>query len=231
MDNFYVLQTRIFGLGNFINLTPTLQSVAKATGSPVPVYFELKHVEQCFIDCDFINILDEQPFERALFGSGLIDAHNNLPDYIFAHREVSKAFTLDQNIPHTYIDTADEIPKDKRKYTLFMFGSGSEDEMYVDKKQPDKSYYIEYMNKGIDIFTGSVTDFNRVNWFNHMEHYLDDIRKSLALVRDAELIITNDTGLAHAAGAMNKNMIILWKYTQLPKSGNPGKNTLIRLVR
>lgn len=111
-----------------------------------------------------------------------------------------------------------------------MYGSGNEDKMYLNIKTPDKSYYEHYM-KGECIFTGSVVDFKRVDWFKGMEVQLDDIRKSLALIRDAELIISNDTGLAHAAGAMNKNIIILWKDTMIPKNGNPGKNTLIKLVR
>ena len=64
-----------------------------------------------------------------------------------------------------------------------------------------------------------------------MEYYTNDIRQSLALIRDAKLIISNDTGLAHAAGAMNKEIIIFWKDTMLPKNGNPGKNTLIKLCR
>lgn len=226
----YILQDRNYGLGNFINLTPTIRAMTDSLGHPIPVYFELKFVEQCFLDCPFIEILKEMPPERAMFTSGLVDFRNTMPDYIYVYKEVSMRFDLSPDAPHTYVDECSEIPRRKGKYTLFMYGSGNEDKMYLNIKTPDKSYYEHYM-KGECIFTGSVVDFKRVDWFKGMEVQLDDIRKSLALIRDAELIISNDTGLAHAAGAMNKNIIILWKDTMLPKSGNPGKNTLIKLIR
>ena len=54
---------------------------------------------------------------------------------------------------------------------------------------------------------------------------LDNIRKCLALLRDSTKIVSSDTGLAHAAGALNKDILILWKYTPFMKNQNPGKNT------
>jgi hypothetical protein len=233
MLDFYVLQDQLYGLGNFINLTPALRAISDKKGEPVPVYFELDHVAECFKDCPFITRVEKQPYERALFSSGLVDHHNKLPDYVYAYLHAGKLFEVPDDPPHTYIDQADEIPKHDYDYTLFMYGSGNEDPLYMNMKTPQKHYYTEHMNmmcgESKDIFTGSVTDFNRVNWFNHMEHYLNDIRKSLALIRDAKYIVSNDTGLAHAAGAMNKEILILWKTTKLPKNGNPGKNTRIKL--
>ena len=226
----WVLQDRNYGLGNFINLTPTIKAMSDSLGEKIPVYFELDHVRDCFKDCDFIETLKVMPFDRSLFGSNLVDVRNRLPDWVYAYREVSKVINISPDAPHTYVDQAKEIPVRKDKYTLFMFGSGNEDVMYMSQKRPNKRYYQEYMN-GKCIFTGSITDFNRENWFNHMDHYLDDIRQSLALIRDADLIVSNDTGLAHAAGAMNKNLVILWKDSALPKNGNPGENTLIKLCR
>ena len=229
-EDIYVLQDRNYGLGNFINLTPTLKAMSDTLGMPIPVYFDLPHVADCFRDCDFIKHLDKRPFDRPLFSSGLIDVRNRIPDWVYVYREASKVFSLAPDSPHTYVDSANEIPKHDRPYVLFMYGSGNEDRMYLSMKSPDKKYYQDYM-EGNCIFTGSTTDFKRENWFDGMEHHLDDIRKSLALIRDATLIISNDTGLAHAAGAMNKDIIILWKDSALPKNGNPGKNTLIKLVR
>ncbi len=230
MDNIYVLQDRNYGLGNFINLTPTIKSLSESLDKKIPVYFELDHVKECFLDCDFIEILDKQPFDRPLFSSALVDFRNRIPDYVNAYRELSKAYDLNPDAPHTYIDTADEIEAFDFEYTLFMYGSGNEDKMYLSTKTPDRKYYEDYMN-GRCLFTGSEADFERVDWFNDMEYSLGDIRRSLALIRDAKMIVSNDTGLAHAAGAMNKDMVILWKDSALPKNGNPGENTMIKLVR
>jgi hypothetical protein len=230
MDDIHILQDRNFGLGNFINLTPTIKALSEHLDMKIPVYFELDHVKQCFIDCDFMEILEKQPFDKPLFSSAMVDFRNRIPDWVYVYRETSKLFNLNPDAPHTYVDRASEIDGIDKPYTLFMYGSGNEDKLYMNTKSPDKSYYTDYMN-GKCIFTGSEVDYNRERWFNHMDHYLNDIRKSLALIRDATLIISNDTGLAHAAGAMNKNIIILWKDSALPKNGNPGENTLIKLVR
>ena len=224
------MQHQLFGLGNFINLTPAIKGLADYFDCPIPVYFELDHVRQCFTDCDFIEILDEKPFNRELFGSWMVDGRNRLPDWAFVYMNAAIRYNISPEMPHTYIDQASEIKIDEGNYNLFMYGSGNEDSVYMSKKTPDQHHYTDYMYQGLDIFTGSTTDFNRVTWFNHMPHYLDNIRKSIALIREADLIITNDTGLAHASGAMNKEVVILWKHTLLPKNGNPGLNTTIKLV-
>jgi ADP-heptose:LPS heptosyltransferase len=55
---------------------------------------------------------------------------------------------------------------------------------------------------------------------------IGNIRKSLSMVRDAKKIISNDTGLAHCAAAMKKDLLILWKDTPFVKNQNPNKNTI-----
>ena len=76
-------------------------------------------------------------------------------------------------------------------------------------------------------FTGSESDIKQNPWMKRICDKIEigDIRKSLSLVRDAEKIISNDTGLAHCAGAMNKDILILWKDTPFIKNQNTGKNT------
>jgi hypothetical protein len=63
-------------------------------------------------------------------------------------------------------------------------------------------------------------------WKSRDRIEIGDIRRSLSLVRDAKKIISNDTGLAHCAGAMNKDILILWKDTPFIKNQNPGKKTI-----
>ena len=94
---------------------------------------------------------------------------------------------------------------------------------------PADEYYEEYM-KGLCLFAGSEGDKERSGkLFDFMDCYVGDIRESLALIREADKIVANDTGMAHAAGAMNKNLTMLWKNTKLPKNANPGVNTLYRI--
>lgn len=235
MNDNWIHQTRLFGLGNFINLTPTIKLMSDHFGERIPVYFDLDFIKQCFLDCPFIEILDKEPDSTPLFTSGLINYKNDCPDYIHVYREVSKRIPFLGELPHTYVDKAHEIPTEQKDYTLFIRGSGSEDPIYVARNSPDDNYYYEYLNENLvgnylQIFTGSQNDLDRSKGlFKDMPCIVGDIRKSLALIRDASFIVANDTGLAHAAGAMNKNMVVLWKNNSLPKSANPGKRTMYKM--
>ncbi len=237
MNKLYIHQTSDYGLGNFINLTPTIKLMADHFGHPILVYFDVEFIRDCFTDCPFIDILDKKPDEMSYFTTALVNFKNDCPDYIHAYKQVTQRLPLGE-MGHTYVDQAKEIPVRKDNYTLFIRGSGSEHMIYLNKKMPDDKYYEEYI-KGKCVFTGSDGDKKRMGdlfmWRkgdktgSDFEFVLGDVRKSLALIRDAKLIIANDSGLAHAAGAMNKNMIILWKNTLLPKNCNPGTGTIIKM--
>ena len=227
----WVHQVYNYGLGNFINLTPTIKMISEYLGEPVPVFFDLDFVRDCFTDCPFIKILDQEPTEREEFGSWMVNFENRIPDYLFVYLQLTKRFPLGGDLPHTYIDSAEEMGIHRGKYTLFLRGSGSGNNKYLDHKMPDDTYYKEYMT-GQCVFAGSEEDGERSEGlFDGMDCYVGNVRESLALIREADLIIANDTGMAHAAGAMNKNMIMLWKNTALPKNANPGVNTLYRMCQ
>jgi len=222
----YVHQDELYGLGNFINCTPTIKLMADHYGKPVPVYFDLKFIEECFLDCDFIEILKEKPSERPLFTSGLI-GRNTCPDYLHVYKSITQSMPLYGELPHTYVDRCEEI-KEFSYNIVFIRGSGSEDPYYVSQKMPDDSYYRAYFNENMtdnytQAFVGSEGDIKRSNGlFDGMAKYTG-IRLALALIRDADYIVANDSGLAHAAAAMKKNMVILWKNTALPKNANPNE--------
>ena len=234
LDSIYIHQTELYGLGNFINLTPTIKLLADYLKRPVPVYFDLKFIEDCFLNCDFMEILDEKPDNNSLFTSGLFNPMNNCPDYIHVYKMITQAIPLSGELPHTYIDQAKEI--DAPKYnTLFIRGSGSEEVYYLNLKMPSDEYYKEYFACNLagsytEAFTGSEGDVNRSNGlFSGMTKHVGSIRLALALIREADYVVSNDSGLAHAAGAMNKPMTILWKNTSLPKNANPGKRTSYKM--
>lgn len=233
-DNTYVHQVREYGLGNFINLTPTIKLMANHFDKPIPVYFDLDFIRDCFLDCEFMDILKEKPDHEPLFTSGLINYKNNGPDYLHIYKEITKAIPLSGELPHTYVDQAKEIEADSYN-TLFIRGSGSEDKYYLSLKMPHDDYYKEYFTENLagdykQAFTGSENDVTRSNGlFKDMTIYTGGVRLALALIREADYIVANDSGLAHAAGAMNKNMVILWKNTALPKNCNPGKRTNFRM--
>ena len=228
ISTLWVLQDKDFGLGNFINLTPTLKLMADHFDKRIPVFFDLDFVRDCFLDCEFIEILAERPSSQPFFTSAMINYKNDCPDYIHVYRTIASSLSLSGELPHTYVDTAKEI-KFLRYHILFIRGSGTEHPYYVSNKTPDDSYYKERFKTEYCVFTGSQADLDRCNGlFNGMDMVIGNIRESLALIRDADMVIANDSGLAHAAAAMNKNMVILWKNTKLPKNASPGKNTRIK---
>ena len=237
LDNIYIHQVEAYGLGNFINLTPTIKLMADHFDNPIQVYFDIDFIRDCFIDCEFMDILDEAPDYNPFFTSGLVNFRNNCPDYIHVYREITKAIPLSGQLPHTYVDEARES-KVESYNVLFIRGSGREGKMYLDSKMPYDEYYLEHM-KGKCAFTGSENDKERLGdlftWHKgdkigyEMPMHVGDIRKSLALIREADYVVANDSGLAHAAAAMNKRMTILWKNTSLPKNANPNKNCLYKM--
>lgn len=225
ITHYYVEQHPDFALGNFINCTPTMRYLAEKERCRIPVYFTKEYVKQCFLDCPFMEIIDE-PRGRKLFSSKQVCPDNSLPDYQYIFQQVLGLQWSPYFINyHTYVDSPDGYSN--RDYVLFINGSAIEDIKYVRKKNPGSAMYTfakEQINRCV-IFTGSKDDLKRMECSTYDIQVTGNMRKALALVRDAKYIISNDTGLAHAAGAMDKPILILWKSTQVMKNKNPGLHT------
>ena len=234
MNKIWIHQHELYGLGNFINLTPTISMLSEHLGYKIPVYFDLEFIRDCFLDCPFIDIVDERPDGASAFSSGLVNFKNGCPDWLYVYKQVTKRYPLDGDVPHTYVDRCEEIEAPKYN-TVFIRGSGSEQKIYLDSKMPRDEYYEEYFAKNLageytEAFTGSEQDVIRANGlFDGMNKYTSGIRHALALIREADYVVANDSGLAHAAAAMGKPMTILWKNTSLPKNSNPNDNCKIRM--
>lgn len=222
-DHFCALQDHRYALGNFINITPTLRYLFELSGRPVHVKFETEYVKQCFLDCYFIKIVEELD-RPPVVSSAMVN--KEIPDYQYIFKKVTGLDWVP--VYHTYVDQDFDriIPE---PYAVLCNGTGNEDPGYVDKKDPGAEVYRNAISLlhtyGWKVyFTGSRNDSLRNQAIN-CPHIVGDIRMSLWLIRHADLVISNDTGLAHAAGAMDKPIMILWKDTLFDKNKNPGKNT------
>ena len=49
------------------------------------------------------------------------------------------------------------------------------------------------------------------------------ITQSISLLADCDAFVSNDTGLYHAAGALHKKGLVLWKNTDMKKNMSPAK--------
>ena len=231
-DNFLVKQVEGYGLGNFIMLTPTIKKLSEDQGKKINVYFHDEFIKNCFINCDFINIVNEE-YKTPDLNSG--EVNRKIPDYKNIFQKVIKE-KWDPKY-HTYADNAIEIPKKEEKYILFFNGLagvspaiGGEKSYWWGKKEIDEETFrfIKSNSKLPIYFTGSQNDIINHPWIEKLcdKTYVNDIRNSLALIRDSEKIISNDTGLSHCAGALNKDILILWKDTPFIKNTNPGTKTM-----
>lgn len=239
---YYVLQKHNFGIGNFINCTPTIRHVAEHFEEPVPVLFQLPHVAEMYRDTSYIMPVDDPGSRILLFGSNTIN--QQIPDSQFIYNKVKAQLGMkDWPMHPTHVDRCpkpqaiiDEIGDDR--YCVIVRGT-AENEFsvpgYTERKDPGDDIYrhiIHTIKKDMRIvFIGTDADYKR--WIGTMGIWcfeqpgifiLNDIRASLGALRFADLVIANDSGMYHAAGAMNKRMLVLWKDTAFEKNKSPGKN-------
>lgn len=223
MTNFYINQDSGYGMGNFIMLTPAIRGLSDLYDRPIPVHFHDKYMEPMFKDCPFMTIIDK-PIGKKLFGSGAIN--KAIPDWEYVYK---KFIENTNDIPHTYVDSCEEISIPiVGDYAVIIRGTGG-DAAYTKLKDPGNDIY-HHILKSLNIpkvFIGS-TGISE-DWARDMSRWtegtnyirMNDIRMSLSLINNAKFVISNDTGMYHAAGALNKNQFVLWKDTNLIKNSTP----------
>lgn len=230
----YIYQHPDFGLGNFINLTPTIKWLHQTTGKRIPAYFSNLNVRRCFSLWNAIEHIYYKPDTDPIFGSNLVNPDNDKPDYQFVFEKITgQAWTPDW---HTYVHIPTPNPLEQmaiclEPYVVVICGSGSENSEYFAMKNPGEKAYknlVYQQAKGIKIYAvGSYDDADRSPWLAKMADkcFWGDIRVALKIIAGSQAVFSNDCGLAHAAGAMNKPLQILWKDTPRERCKNPGTNT------
>ena len=114
--DFLVKQIEGYGLGNFIMLTPTIKKLSEIYGKKINVYFHDEFVKNCFLDCDFINIVDTE-YKTPDLTSG--EVNKKIPDY----KNIFKKIINEKWDPkyHTYVDNVNEILKKEEKYIVCIY--------------------------------------------------------------------------------------------------------------
>lgn len=244
----YVKQPNGYEFGNFIMNTPTIKALSNYYGKPINVYFETDTVGKMFDMCPFIKSIslsetkDKEMIYEANISNSAVNLNEKSPpfsesdmsDYDFIYETVLGKLGLDTSAgaPYPYVDEYDkpsEIPYDD--YVLIIRGGNH--------KLPD--YWVAWKDCGHDIyrkiikeislpivFIGNNQDYHK--YIQHMKDYtenpiiiLNDIKKSLGAIKHAKYIVANDTGMYHAAGALNKDMFVMWKDMPFVKNMVPSK--------
>lgn len=194
----WVLQHKDYGLGNFINLTPTIYRIYSDENTPVKVYFESDYVRDAFSRCEWIEVLEEKPESEPIMCSSWIDKSDMRPDYEFVWGKYG--FTGNPSQP---------IYKPKG---LVVFMNGCATDAKRDTKNPgDRIYnyiYERICDKYTVIFVGSKLDFVWYGGF-YDGAIIDNIESAISLISKAEFVVSNDTGLYHVSGMLAKKGFIL----------------------
>ena len=227
----YVQQLKDWGIGNFINCTPTIQMLAEFYKCPISVFFESNVVRDMFLDCNFINILIEEPQIKPLFTSAMVN--RNIPDYVYIQNQIKKTLNIKTTKTyHTYVDNV-VLEKHISNKPYVVFARGCAGPHWEKAKEPGDDIYIhiakKVLNHGLDvILIGSNLERDKLerineNINNRGQLILNNVRTSLALINNAEFVVANDTGMYHAAGALNKKTFVIWKDTPFEKNQSPGQ--------
>ena len=208
----WILQDKDYGLGNFINLTPTIIELGQRENKPIPVYFESGYVKEAFNDWAYISVLEKKPTNQPILSSSQIDRSDKKPDYEY----VADIFGVSDWKRQTSIPI--------KKLAVFINGCANPNKRHT--KDPGGDIYDYILNKIKDeyvtVFVGSGDDENHACLYDKIITW--DIQLCLTIISKADIIISNDTGLYHAAGAMRKDGFILWKNTLFKKNDTPNEN-------
>ena len=233
IDDYYVSQRRLWDIGNFIMCTPTIKALSDNYGKPINVYFETPVVSQMFEKCPFINIIDKPNGRTVIFESNMLN--QEIPDYEYTYNQVMDKQGIQRGvIPHTYVDSYDP-PGDLKagEYILIIRGANhNQSASWKNLKDVGHDIYrrilddLQKYNKQIVHIGNSQDEKEYINPIiqEGSIKFIDDIKLSLGAINGASTIISNDTGMYHAAGALNKHMFVMWKDTILIKNMSPGND-------
>lgn len=218
-----MIYAQLGGLGNFIHQTPAYQRIAEKTGEKVHINFTRGYVRECFIDCPFIASTEKE-------GRYIPDYDGNykLKDYEFCFQAIAEE-KYSEKYP-IYVDSPEDGTKIEGKYIVFTNGAGGASLKY----QLDKRMTFQMLWSILDlavihgyklVFVGDSIDWAiTTSMVSSLQTFatpvIDDIRDCLYVMKNASLVIGNDTGLYHAAAALQKPIVVSDRVPNRP-NGNP----------
>lgn len=208
-DDFYIEQHDNARLGNFIQATPMIRELYETYQQKISVLFQTEYVKQCYINSPYIKIIDKP--QGSLLYTTRNRSKNNTKDSIHIQQSVL-GYVSDKQ---PFIDVYNNF---SGTYGVFINGAGNESPAYLNMKLVDTSTQeiIKRYSKIPVIGLGSLNDQKR----NIFPGVYGDIPLTLDILNGASWVITNATGFYHAAGALNKIQLALWKNCQRPRNEN-----------
>ncbi len=231
MSNYWILQKKSFGLGNFIMATPAIRLLSERRKEKIKVFFETVPISQLYRQCPFVKILKKRPTKRPNFTIGRVRRGRTEGDneaYCRALRVGS------MSIVSTYVDSVQTeiLAKQDGEKCVAVF-HGCLGKCFRKKKDigvETRQYILDTLvkNKIKVILLGAESDFKHYwthNNLSSVENYLGrySLQDSISLLSQCDNFISNDTGLYHVSGALKKEGLVLWKHTKYAKNKAPFK--------
>ena len=218
-------QTKGWGMGNFINITPSIKWIYSENKAKVPIYFEEVYLKDLIKDWELVRIIDEMPDTQPTVNSRWANKYNGkCPDYVNVQEFIGGHGLT------TYCDKP-EPPLLHNDYVCFIRGSikGREQE-----KDPGEDIYYHAIKKCTEaglkcVYVGVEYDYQRwgIDFVNSFFSVLGNLRAEMSYINGAKFIVTNDTGLYHVGGAYQKKGFVFWKDTDPVKNATPNPNYFI----
>jgi len=225
-------QTKGWGMGNFVNITPAIQTLYYVRDkTPVPLYFEEAYLKDLVIDWGMVKIIDSPPHTPPSVNTRWANKYNGKdPDYRCIFDYVKQEHITFSRLHHTYCDLVME-PQLHTDYAVFIRGSikGREQE-----KDPGEDIYRHAIKKCTEaglkcVYVGVTYDYERwgIDFVNSFFSVLGNLRAEMSYIMGAKFVVTNDTGLYHVGGAYQKKGFVMWKDTDPVKNATPNPNYYI----
>ena len=205
------------GLGNMIHTTPALQYLFKHTGKRVKVCCRKEYIMQCFQDADFLEFVPESSLneETNVYWPNYDPTNQqNDSEYIFYHL-TRKQFNRQEK---PYVDRPASVPKKNQNYLVLLNGGNGANSEFIEKKKMTRQMLetVLFISKEYHvplIFLGNNYDYDTTkklvpDFDDYCHVILNDIRMALNYIDESSGVISNDTGLYHAACAMEKKVIV-----------------------
>ncbi len=218
-------QTKNFGLGNFVTATPAL----KLLGT-VNVYFESPGVKSLYVNCKFIKILRHKPRIKPIGSSkplGELRQPNESDSDAYCRVLAGRA----SKIPNTYVDgDITKVLKKHRnkKYVAIFHGCLSVRPRFIKSKNIGRRIRQQIIESilahgMVPVLLGNKHDYNKFWSKNNTEHCVNYIGKlslkdSVSILQQCDCFVSNDTGLYHVAGALQKPGLVMWRLTNSIKN-------------
>ncbi len=225
---FWVLQKRGYGLGNFLTMTPALQGLSIEKGKRIPVFFSDSKLGEIFKDSPYIQVLKSRPTNdpeiKTRRPSKIRKEDENDADCFYRH------YVGDGERPPTYVDRP-QPPKDfPPGPCVAVFHGCLNHNASKGKLLPEKTLQV-LLNRvakagSTPVILGNKQDYDRF-WkaLKYPEGTFSMIGRPLRVQVGAlaacDCFISNDTGLAHVAGALGVTGTILWRKSAFKRFALP----------